>query len=103
MLKQYILAYLEKFGRNVSCNTLENNLYFWDKYLGEGYGKYDDLVLDTITQTLCKEGMFLDSTYTGKALYAMKKYIEEENILGKNILFIHTGSAPLFFEKIDEL
>lgn len=103
VLKQYILAYLEKFGRNVSCNTLESNLYFWDKYLGEGYGKYDDLVLDTITQTLCKEGMFLDSTYTGKALYAMKKYIEEENILGKNILFIHTGSAPLFFEKIDEL
>ena len=33
----------------------------------------------------------------------MKKFIEENNIVDKNILFIHTGSAPLFFDKINDV
>lgn len=103
ILKRYVLAYLENSGKMISPIMIEKNIHFWDKYLGEGYGKYNNLVLEIISQTLCREGMFLDAVYTGKAFYGMKKYIEEKNISGKNILFLHTGSAPLFFEKVDEL
>ena len=30
----------------------------------------------------------------------MKKYIAENNIKNKNILFIHTGGTPLFFDDL---
>ena len=42
--------------------------------------------------------MPLDGTYTGKAFYGMKQYIGEHGLQGKNILFLHTGGTPLFFD-----
>ena len=50
-----------------------------------------------------KEGIPLDLVYTGKAFYGMEKYLEKENIKGKNILFLHTGGTPLFFNTIKYL
>ena len=47
-------------------------------------------------------GMPLDSTYTGKAFMGMKDYIEKESLKGKQILFIHTGGTPLFFDDINQ-
>lgn len=103
ILKKYVSAYLERLDIAVSSDIIENSIYFLDKNFSGGYGICDNSILATISQVLREEGMFLDSTYTGKAFYAMKKYIEEENIFSKNILFINTGSAPLFFDKISEL
>ena len=47
-------------------------------------------------------GIPLDETYTGKAFTGMTEYIKKENITGKNILFIHTGGTPLFFDVLKE-
>lgn len=52
------------------------------------------------SKLLLKYGIPLDSTYTGKAFQGMKKYIAENNIKNKNILFIHTGGTPLFFDDL---
>lgn len=70
---------------------------FVDKYT-DGYGKQNAAVKEVINEVLCKYGIPLDETYTGKAFYGMKEYIKENNIEGKNILFIHTGGTPLFFD-----
>ncbi len=35
-------------------------------------------------------------TYTGKAFLGMEHDIEEHQISGKKILFIHTGGTPLY-------
>ena len=43
-------------------------------------------------------GIPLDETYTGKAFMGMSEYIYE--ISDKNILFIHTGGTPLFFDAL---
>ena len=49
------------------------------------------------------DGIPLDTTYTGKGYWGMKEYIKENEITGKNILFIHTGGTPLFFDDLEEL
>jgi D-cysteine desulfhydrase len=33
----------------------------------------------------------------------MKEYIKKNDIKGKNILFIHTGGTPLFFDDLEEV
>ena len=79
----------------------EEALIFTDKYRLGGYGQYTKGVTDTIEKLICKEGIPTDSTYVGKAFYGMCRYIEEHQIVGKKILFIHTGGAPLFFDYLD--
>ena len=39
-------------------------------------------------------------TYTGKAFWGMKNYLEENEIRDSNILFIHTGGTPLFYDNL---
>ena len=42
----------------------------------------------------------MDSTYVGKAFWGMCRFVKENQIEDKNILFIHTGGTPLFFDAI---
>ena len=70
---------------------------FIDDYTS-GYGKEDIRVKQTIDTVLKNYGIPLDATYTGKAFMGMSKYIKD--IKDKNILFIHTGGTPLFFDEL---
>ena len=38
--------------------------------------------------------------YTGKAFWGMKQYIEEHQLQDCDVLFIHTGGTPLFYDCI---
>lgn len=76
---------------------------FVDDYTLDGYGSYNDSILQVIKDVLIKDGIPLDTTYTGKAFWGMQEYIKKNKIIGKNILFIHTGGTPLFFDKLEEL
>ena len=75
---------------------------FIDDYT-TGYGKDDKRVDDTIETVLKTYGIPLDATYTGKAFMGMTEYIEQNKMEGKNILFIHTGGTPLFFDALNKL
>ena len=44
----------------------------------------------------------LDATYTGKAFCGMLDYIQKERLTDRNILFIHTGGTPLFFDYLSQ-
>lgn len=76
---------------------------FIDNYVLDGYGAYNNDVLEVIREVLIKDGIPLDTTYTGKGFLGMKEYIKENQITGKNILFIHTGGTPLFFDDLEVL
>ena len=80
-----------------------SEVIFTDKYVCDGYGSYNQEIVQTIKDTLKNDGMALNLTYTGKAFWGMKRYIQEMNIKGKNILFINTGGTPLFFDDLEEL
>lgn len=69
-----------------------------DDYVLDGYGKYNTEIDQTIQNVLTDYGIPLNRTYTGKAFWGMEKYLEKESIENKNILFVHTGGTPLFFD-----
>ena len=98
VVKDSIREYL---GRDFERLYSEEALIFTDKYRLGGYGQYTEGVTDTIRKLICEEGIPADSTYVGKAFYGMCRYIEDHQIEGKKILFIHTGGAPLFFDHLD--
>ena len=79
------------------------NVIFDDSYICGGYGKYNDEILETIKEVMSKEGIPLNTTYTGKAFWGMKEYLNKNNISNKKILFIHTGGTPLFFDDLKEI
>ena len=84
-------------GRGVAEEQIQKATVFEDEYT-EGYGKKDARVSALIPEVLRRYGIPLDATYTGKAFWGMQQYLEKENIKGKNLLFLHTGGTPLFFD-----
>ena len=81
----------------------QDRIIFDDSFICGGYGKVHKGIHDTMRRILSKEGIPLCGTYTGKAFWGMEQYIEREQIKGKNILFIHTGGTPLFFDDLKGL
>lgn len=84
-------------GEEVSEDVIQGKTIFVDDYTS-GYGKEDPRVRETVADVLRKYGIPLDLTYTGKAFMGMTDYIS--GIKEKNILFIHTGGTPLFFDML---
>jgi len=65
-----------------------------DDYIGDGYGKASPGLISFIREAASLEAIILDPTYTGKALFGLKKEIEKGNIgKGERVLFIHTGGS----------
>lgn len=65
---------------------------FRDEWIGEGYERASQEVLETISWAALTEGIILDPTYTGKAFTGMLKLVESGEIeRGSKVLFWHTG------------
>ena len=79
---------------------LEKYIVFDDSYIGSGYASRNAAVRKTIDEAMKNYGLPLDETYTGKAFYGMNEFLKVNNVKDKNILFIHTGGTPLFFDSI---
>lgn len=80
----------------------EDALSFEDDYRWGGYGNYTEDVEETIDRVMKREGIPMDTTYVGKAFHGMVSYLKEKQIQGKRILFVHTGGAPLFFDRLSK-
>lgn len=93
-----IRDYLAAKKKNISEKSIRQATVFLDDYTGDGYGKDNKAVISTIKDVMVRYGIPLDSTYTGKAFYGMKRYLEDGEIRNKKVLFIHTGGTPLFFD-----
>ena len=84
-------------GGKAKEDEIQEKTIFIDDYT-TGYGKDDSRVKQTIDMVLKIYGIPLDATYTGKAFMGMREYIKD--IQDKNILFIHTGGTPSFFDEL---
>ena len=89
-------------GEAASEDEISDKTVFIDDYTS-GYGKDDPRVTETIRDVLIRHGIPLDPVYTGKAFMGMREYIEKNGIKDKNILFIHTGGTPLFFDALKNI
>lgn len=95
-----IHEYLDAHEIFISDDEIEAFTIFDDNYIGGGYAKDDAEIEETIKEVLKNYGIPLDPVYTGKAYKGMMHYITEHDVVGKNILFIHTGGLPLFFDAL---
>ncbi|MGN0151060.1 MAG: 1-aminocyclopropane-1-carboxylate deaminase/D-cysteine desulfhydrase [Wujia sp.] len=95
-----IHEYLNEKKYMFDDEDIQSKTIFDDDYVSEGYGKNNALIVNAIKDAMIQYGIPLDSTYTGKAFVGMNSYIQNERITGKNILFIHTGGTPLFFDDL---
>lgn len=93
-----IKSFLESKGIEISEENISRTTIFLDQYTAEGYASSNSYINETIKTVLIETGIPLDSTYTGKAYAAMMDVIKKQQIVNKNILFIHTGGTPLFFD-----
>jgi len=90
----------EYFGSANEGMDIEDHVTFTDEYICGGYGKYTEEIETVIESVMRQDGIPMDTTYVGKAYCGMLQYLEEKQIEGKNILFIHTGGAPLYFDRL---
>src|SRR5699024_6752224 len=81
-VRQGVKSYLKYY--NIPINDVDIN--FIDNYVLEGYGSYNDKILKTIKKVLINDGIPMDVTYTGKAFWGMKEFINNNDISDKNIL-----------------
>lgn len=80
----------------------EQEIYFADEWLSGGYGQTCEGIHEVIRKMYRENGIGLDPTYSGKAFWGMMEFLKKEKIRGKNILFLHTGGTPLFFDYLQE-
>lgn len=102
-IQDAINSMISRSNINLSKDVVERELNFEDKYLLQGYGAYNEEIKNVIKNVLIKDGIPLDATYTGKAFWGMLNDIKEKDMKDKNILFIHTGGTPLFFDDLEDL
>lgn len=98
-----VYDYLKEKKYFFSQEKVEQETVFLDDYIEQGYGKDNCEIRETIMEVLIRFGIPMDVTYTAKAFTGMKKYLSYNNITNKNILFIHTGGTPLFFDYLREV
>jgi D-cysteine desulfhydrase family pyridoxal phosphate-dependent enzyme len=98
-LKSEINSLLNEFFRNNSVLIKNYNIVVDDRFIGKGYAIPTSQSQMVIKKFARKEGLFLDSVYTGKAALGMLKWLEEKKVSkGANVLFIHTGGNVEFFK-----
>lgn len=95
-----VKEYMKSSGRDFDDLS---SIIFTDDYVLDGYGTYNEQILDVVSQIFRHDGIALDTTYTAKAFWGMQEYLKKHGVTGKNILFIHTGGTPLFFDDLGEL
>lgn len=76
-----------------------SEIYFLDEYLAGGYGVSNEGIRSIIRRMMTDYGIPMDATYVGKAFYGMMEFMKKEK-QGQNVLFLHTGGTPLYFDEL---
>jgi len=80
---------------HVDAAFAEHDVVVHDGYIGDGYGvptPAGDAAIELAART---EGVFLDPTYTGKALAGLISLAHDGRIRStETVVFVHTGGAP---------
>lgn len=94
--EQNISFYLNKYFD--TKETENNKIEVYDSVIRGGYGRIDEETKPFIINMSFNNSLPLDYTYIGKGMIGMMSYLKERNVYKKNILFIHTGATPIFYE-----
>ena len=87
---------IDEFYNSYSLNLDKPNIKFNTNYVDKGYGYISKEVENLMLDMLLRYQLPLDPTYTGKAFFGMWNELKKQK--NNNILFIHTGGTPLFYD-----
>lgn len=97
--REVIIESIRRYlGDEFKDEEIQEKTNFIDDYILMGYGTNSNEIKKTIRDVMIDFGIPMDEIYTGKAFWGMNNYIIKNKIEDKNILFIHTGGTPLFFD-----
>lgn len=69
-----------------------------DRFVGDGYGIPTDASREAIELAARTDAIFLDPTYTAKAMAGLIAYVRQQKLVdGQTVLFWHTGGQPGLF------
>ncbi len=69
-----------------------------DRFVGQGYGIPTDASREAIELAARSEALFLDPTYTAKAMAGLISYVRQQRFKeGQTVVFWHTGGQPGLF------
>ncbi len=83
---------------SVSQKIEKSKVTVFDDYVGPGYSRPTEKMVEAVNLLAKHEGILLDPVYTGKAMAGCidlirKDYFPENS----NVLFIHTGGSPALY------
>ena len=82
----------------LDSRVTSDEIFVFDEYIGEGYGKPTSEGNDAIRLVAQTEGIFLDPIYTGKAFSGLTDLVKNGSIgPDKTVIFLHTGGSPSIF------
>jgi D-cysteine desulfhydrase len=85
-------------GMDVAALTRGTAIEVDDRFVGDGYGIPTDGSREAIEIAARTEAIFLDPTYTAKAMAGLIAYVRQrEFVEGQTVLFWHTGGQPGLF------
>ncbi len=97
--EKYIMFCLQQYFGKLKLQD-RNKIEVYDKVLQGGYAHINLENKEFILDFIVRNGIPLDYTYVGKGIWGMMEYLKEKKIFDKNILFVHTGATPIFFENL---
>lgn len=101
VIRKSILDYKSMNKLYFDINDID--VKFYDEYAVSSYGETSREINETVHKVYEKFGIALNTSYTGKSFAGMKNYINKNDIVGKEILFINTGGVPLFFDDLRKI
>jgi 1-aminocyclopropane-1-carboxylate deaminase len=72
-------------------NELLEDVIVHEDFHFDGYGKYDEALVNFISEIMNTYQLPLDHVYTAKTFYALLKIIEDKSFDNTKIVFLHTG------------
>ncbi len=97
-IESILSDFSRKYRTPISVRRQEIRLI--DGYVGRGYALSRPEELSVIQEVARLEGIFLDPTYTGKAMFGLMDQIQKGRFQkGQRILFVHTGGLFGLFPK----
>ena len=98
-VEKAVRSWYESQGRGVP-ERLWDHLRLETRYNCGGYGVPDRRVQELIDHVFRVSSIPLDPTYTGKAMRGMLDDLERRGVRDSNVLFLHTGGTPLYFDTL---
>lgn len=83
---------IDEIAKLLPAEFPKDKISFLDDYRFGGYEKFDDELLQFVRGVIRDEGIPLDLTYTGKAMFGLQKLVAAGEVEpGSMVVFWHTG------------